>query len=228
MTPKQVLITFLVMDGVLGVLYLAFGDHSEWGAFLNLAAENNLPTWYSSFQFFLVALTAFYCLAVEKQSLSSSVYPWAWGVVGILMLALSVDETMQIHEALIDGVMSGVAGESLRAYFGATRETDSLLWTVVFAPQMIVVGVGLMWFYYLVFKDISKLFGGALAALSLLVVAAGLEYVEAKVLIDAEEGSMSQYHLLTFVEEMAEFLAATLLVWIHYSYAWNLIRKNAS
>jgi hypothetical protein len=45
--------------------------------------------------------------------------------------------------------------------------------------------------------------------------------------IDAEEGSMSQYHLLSFIEEMVEFLATSLLVWIHYSYAWHLIRKNA-
>jgi hypothetical protein len=57
-------------------------------------------------------------------------------------------------------------------------------------------------------------------------VAAGLEYVEAQVLRNAGESSMNQYYLLTFIEEMAEFLAATLFVWIHYSYAWVLIRKN--
>mgnify|MGYP006427797229 CR=1 FL=1 len=225
-SPKQILITLLAMDGVLGVLYLITNGHPELGSFFNLAAENNLPTWYSSFQFFLVGLAAFYCSAAEKRSTSNSIYPWAWGSVGVLMLALSIDETMQIHEALIDNIMSGAAGENLRTYFGATHETDSLLWTVVFAPPMIVVGIGLMWFYFSVFKNITKLFGGALAALSLLALAAGLEYVEAKVLIEAKEGLMNQYHLLTFIEEMAEFLAATLFVWIHYSYAWHLQKNN--
>jgi hypothetical protein len=225
-SPKQILIALLVMDCIFGILYLITNGHPEWGSFFNLAAENNLPTWYSSFQFFLVGLAAFYCLAAEKQSLSNPVYPWAWGVVGVLMLVLSIDETMQIHEALIDRIMSGAAGENLRTYFGATHETDSLLWTVVFAPPMIVVGVGLMWFYFSAFKNSSKLFGGALAALSFLALAAGLEYIEAKVLIDAKEGLMDQYHLLTFVEEMAEFLAATLLVWVHYSYAWHLQKNN--
>jgi hypothetical protein len=226
MTPKQVLIGLMSLDGALGFLYLFFRDNPEWGLFFNLAAENNLPTWYSSFQFFLVGLASFYCLAAEKRSLSNPTYPWAWGIVGVLMLALSIDETMQIHETLIDKIMSGTAGENLRTYFGATHETDSLLWTVVFAPPMIVVGVGLIWFYFSAFKNNFKLFGGALAALSLLALAAGLEYVEAKVLIGAKEGLMAQYHLLIFIEEMAEFLAATLLVWIHYSYAWYLQKNN--
>jgi hypothetical protein len=224
--PRQVLIGLLALDAGLGTLHLIFIDHPEWGWFFNLAGENNLPTWYSSFQFFLVALAAFYCLVAEKRFPSNSIFPWAWGVVGILMLALSMDETLQIHEALIDRIMSGTAGENLRTYFGATRETDSLLWTVIFAPPMIVVGVLLMLFYYSVFKNINKLFAGSWAALSLLTVAAGLEYVEAQVLINAGESSMNQYYLLTFIEEMAEFLAATLFVWIHYSYAWVLIRKN--
>jgi len=227
-TPKQILIPLLAMDGLLGILYLIFIDHPEWSSFFNLAGENNLPTWYSSFQFFLVALAAFYCLAGEKQFSANSIYPWAWGVVAILMLALSIDETMQIHETLIDAVMSGAAGEKLRTYFGATRETDSLLWTVVFAPPMILVGVGMMGFYLSAFKNVPKLFWGSLAALSLLALAAGFEYLEARVLIDANEGAMNQYHLLTLIEEMAEFLAATLLVWVHYSYAWGLIRKNVS
>ncbi len=225
LTPKQVLIALLAMDGILGILYLMFGDHPEWGAFFNLAAENNLPTWYSSFQFFMVALAAFYCLAAEKYSLKNFAYRWAWGAVGLLMLFLSIDETMEIHETLIDAIMSGTAGENLRVYFGATRETDSLLWTVVFAPPMIVVGVGLMWFYYSVFRNVPALFIGSLAALSLLALAAGLEFVEARVLIHADQNSLDQYHWLTFLEEMAEFIAATVLVWIHYSYASTLNKE---
>jgi len=226
LSPKQVLTILLLLDGMIGIFFLIFINHQEWSSFFNLAGEDNLPTWYSSFQFFLVGLAAIYCLEAENKSPRKSKYTWAWGGVTILMLALSADETLQIHETLIDEVMSGTAGENLRNYFGATRETDSMLWTVVFAPPMILVGVGLMGFYYSSFKNIPKLFFGSLAALSLLALAAGLEYLEAKILIDA--GSMGQYQFLTFVEEMAEFLAATLLVWVHYSYAWHLIRKNVS
>jgi len=214
------------MDGFLGILYLTFGDHPEWGSLFNLAAENNLPTWVSSFQFFLAGLSAFYCLAVVKPAQSAS--RWIWGAIGILMLFLALDETMEIHEALIDRIMSGPPGENLRAFFGVTQETDSLLWTVVFAPPMIAVGVGMMLFYYFSFKNFPQIFAWSLVVLFLLALAAGLEFVEAKVLTDANESAMNQYFLLTFIEEMAEFLAATLLVWVHYSYAWYLQKYNSN
>lgn len=223
-SPKQILIALLVIDGALGLLYSYFRDHPEWGSFFNLAAENNLPTWFSSFQFFLAGLSAFYCLVVVKPAQSAS--HWIWGVVGVLMLFLSLDETMEIHEALIDSIMAGPAGNNLRAFFGVTQETDSLLWTVVFAPPMILVGVGLILFYYFSFKNFPQVFAWSLVALCSLTLAAGLELVEAKVLTNANESAMNQYFLLTLIEEMAEFLAATLLVWVHYSYAWNL-RKNS-
>jgi len=223
-SPKQILVGLLIMDGVLGILYLVFNGHPKWGTFFNLAAENNLPTWYSSFQFFLAGLSAFYCMAVVKPAQSAS--HWIWGAIGVLMLFLSVDETMEIHETLIDGVMSGPAGENLRAFFGVTQETDSLLWTVVFAPPMILIGVGLMLFYYSSFKKFPQIFAWSLVALCSLALAAGLEYVEARVLTDANENAMNQYFLLTLIEEMAEFFAATLLVWIHFSYGWYLQKDS--
>jgi hypothetical protein len=219
-SPKKLLIALLVMDGVLGILYIVFNGHPKWGTLFNLAAENNLPTWYSSFQFFLAGLSAFYCLVVVKPTQSTS--HWIWGAIGVLMLFLSLDETMEIHEALIDRIMSGPPGENLRAFFGVTHETDSLLWTVVFAPPMIVVGVGMMLFYYSSFKNFPQIFVWSLGGLFFMALAAGLEFVEAKVLTDADESAMNQYFLLTLIEEMAEFLAATLLVWVHYSYAWCL------
>ncbi len=223
-SPKQILIPLLVMDGALGLLYLSFRDHPEWGPFFNLAAENNLPTWFSSFQFFLAGISAFYCLFAIKPSQSNS--HWVWGVVGVLMLFLSLDETLEIHETLIDNVMSGPAGENLRVFFGVTQETDSLLWTVVFAPALILVGVGLMLFYFFTFKEFPQVFTWSLVALCSLALAAGLELVEAKVFTNANESTMDHYFLLTLIEEVAEFLAATLLVWVHYSYAWLLQKNN--
>jgi hypothetical protein len=52
------------------------------------------------------------------------------------------------------------------------------------------------------------------------MLAAGLEFLKAKVLTDANESEMNHYFLLTLIEEFAEFLATTLLVWVHNSYAW--------
>jgi hypothetical protein len=51
----------------------------------------------------------------------------------------------------------------------------------------------------------------------LLTLAAGLEFLKDKVLTDANDSDMIHYFLLALIEEIAEFLATTLLVWVHNS-----------
>jgi hypothetical protein len=219
-SPKRVLVVLVVTDILMGILHLLFSTHTSVGEFFNLASEENLPTLYSSLQFFLVAMAAVFSYFSEKEK--QALIGYGWLVVAAFMLGLAVDETFQIHEALISKVMAGPAGEGLRNYFGATQDTDSLLWTVVFAPPMILAAVGLMLFYYSRFKHDRQLFTGVLLSLSLLFLAAGLEYLEAKSLSNLVEDSLKRYQLFTFVEEMVELLAASLLVWAHYSYGWKL------
>ena len=115
--------------------------------------------------------------------------------------------------------MSGKAGDNLRYYFGATRETDSLLWTVVFAPVIILAGTGLILFYYSRLQGNRFLFRCSLLPLCLLAFAAGLEFIEAKTLGSLTEDSMTLYRLFSFIEEMAELVSATFFIWIHYQYA---------
>ena len=62
----------------MGVLYLFFSTDPEWGLFFNLAHEENLPTWYSSFQFLLVAGEGMFCYAVEKPVISQLVVDGWW------------------------------------------------------------------------------------------------------------------------------------------------------
>ena len=49
------------------------------------------------------------------------------------------------------------------------------------------------------------------------MLAAGLEFLKAKILTDANESNMNHYFILALIEEIAEFLATTLLVWVHNS-----------
>ena len=155
---------------------------------------------------------------VIRQKKKSPHKPWGWLVVAFCMLGLAFDESLQIHEVLIDKIMSGQAGDNLRNYFGATQETAWLLWTVVFAPVMILAGTGLIMFYYSRLQSNRSLFLLALLPLCLLALSAGLEFVEAKVLSTLAEDSMARYQQFSFIEEMAEFVSATFFVWIHYQY----------
>ena len=206
------------MDAGMGVLHLLFSTDPEMGSFFNLAHEENLPTWYSSFQFLLVSVAAVFCYAVEKTVSPLKTVGWGWLVVALCMLGLAIDETLQIHEALIDQVMSGKAGNNLRHFFGATQDTDSLLWTVVFAPVMILAATGLIVFYYSRLRYNRLLFRLSLLPLGLFVLSAGLEFMEAKTLISLAQDPMVRYRQFTFIEEMAELVASSLFVWIHYQY----------
>ncbi len=216
-SPKKVLVVLLLMDAAVGALHLLFSAHSKMGWFFNLTYEKNLPTIYSSFQFLLVAGAAAFCYVVEKASGLQKI--WGWLVVTFCMLGLAIDESFQIHEVLIDQIMSGPAGENLRYYFGVTRDADSLLWTVVFAPVMILAGTGLMIFYYSRLRSSSHLFPFAFLPLCLLALSAGLEFVEAQILSTLSGDSLILYQQFAFIEEMAELLSATLFLWIHYNYA---------
>ena len=217
-SPRKVLILLLVMDAGVGALHLLFSLHPEMGAFFDLAHEENLPTWYSSFQFLLVASAAVFCHVVDKTVSPQKTISWGWLVVALCMLGLAIDETFQIHETLIDKVMSGNAGNNLRHFFGATRDTDSLLWTVVFAPVLILAGTGLILFYYSRLRTNRVLFRFSLFPLWLLVLSAGLEFMEAKTLSSFAQDPMVRYRQFVFIEEMAELVAASLFVWIHYHY----------
>jgi hypothetical protein len=216
--PRRVLLILLLIDVGVGFLHLLLSKDPEIGSFFNLAHENNLPTWYSSFQFFLVAGAGCFCYSVEKSKQKEKSGSWGWLLVALCMLGLAIDETLQIHEALINQVMSGDAGNNLREFFGVTKDTDSLLWTVVFAPGLIIAGTGLITFYYSRLKSNKLLFRLSMLPLILLTFSALLEYVEAKALSSFAEDSMIRYQQLIFIEEMAELFAASLFVWIHYQY----------
>ena len=218
-SPRKVLVLLLLMDVGVGALHILFSSDLEIGAFFNLAHEENLPTWYSSFQFLLVAGAAVFCYVLEKTVSSKKTAGWGWLVVALCMLGLAIDETLQIHEVLIDQVMSGNAGNNLRHFFGATRDTDSLLWTVVFAPILILAAIALILFYYSRLRSNRSLFRLSLLPLCLLALSAGLEFMEAKTLSSFAQDPMVRYRQFIFIEEMAELVAASLFVWIHYQYA---------
>ena len=226
-TPKKALVVLLLIDTGVGALHLLLSSHSKMGWFFNLTYEENLPTLYSSFQFLLVAGAATFCYLEDKTADSKKV--WGWLVVGFCMLGLAIDESFQIHEILIDQIMSGQGGDNLRYFFGVSRETDSLLWTVVFAPVLILAGTGLLVFYYSRLRSNGSLFPFSFLPLGLLLLSAGLEFVEAKILSTLTEGSMDYYQNLSFIEEMAELVSATLFVWIHYQYGmWRRSQNRPS
>ncbi len=219
---RAVFVTLLAGDAaiLLGHVLLARGE--VLGDLFDLDCEANLPTWYSSLKFVLAAAAAAACYLSEASEDETPRFRKAWLLVAAFMLALSADETGQIHETLTDALMSGSAGENFRAAFGATEASDSMLWVIVFSPLMILAATALLLFYLTRFKSPRWLAGGCAAAVLLLATSAFLETREAA--IAGTRGYLSAERWQAYLwyvgfEEMAEHLAVTLLVTVHYAYA---------
>ena len=96
---KSILI-FFVFDITLGLLFIADNslNHDFWKLHqtLNLEFENNLPTWYASVKYFLIALI--FGLFAVINSLKSKKSSWVLWIFPILFLILSLDEIGEFHE----------------------------------------------------------------------------------------------------------------------------------
>ena len=219
-----ILLGLLAIDLVIYLGHVALAEHPYLGALVDLDKEANLPTWYSSMKLALAAAAAVYCYCAEA-AWGNAERPRlraAWLLVAAFMLALSADETSQIHETMTDWLMTSPAGENFRAAFGASEASDSMLWVIVFSPLMVLAATALVLFYVQRFKASRWLIAGGLGAVLLLAASAFLETREAA--IAGTQGLLTEerwqlYLAYVTLEEMAEQVAITLLVSVHYAYA---------
>jgi tetratricopeptide (TPR) repeat protein len=194
----------LAIDGLLVVAHIAWGAHSYW----NLDKEHNLPSWYSGMQLGLLALAAFDCRDSER-ALHRAVFPgsWAWSVLGVAFLYLSLDEVTVIHE--------GVLRNEVRDWLPPQSLWISLLpWQIVFGPPLGLLALVMLSLFATRFGRHRRLLVPALAGLlcwGLAVLAEGL----AKPIFMARGAYRSEVAL----EEGLELLGATLLLAAFARYA---------
>lgn len=96
--PKLIFFTFLAINLLLVLAYLSnflFFSHSPIYT-LDLDAETNLPTWYSSMLLFLVGLTAIGLYLNPPTRMGAK--PLVFLLGGLSFLFLSLDEVALIHE----------------------------------------------------------------------------------------------------------------------------------
>lgn len=219
---RSVLIFFISFDLFILGLHLGLNSHPHLGAFVDIHKEGNLPTWYSSLKFTIVSGLAVFCYFMERRS--GFLNPWGWLIVFGITLAMSLDETGQLHETLIHWFFTTESGNRLAIFFNAQKGAVSLLWVVVFSPFLITVLGGLIYFYINRLSGRGVLLLGALGAVVLLAAAASMEYYEAKLLISEnifKDSFLDTYKIFSAIEETLENFASTLLVWVHYAYAFR-------
>lgn len=175
---------------------LSFLLGADW-YLLKLGEENNIPTWYSSSQLLLVALSL--SALAARDTRIKPLRSLALIAAPTLFFLLSLDEIAMIHERI------GVWMQSV----GIGTELRTTSWMFVFAPVVAALGLISAWACWPYVRGRSKTIWLLAAGVVLYGASAvGLEFIANFV----GEGSYWQKGL-GFAEEYGEMLAVTLLLW---------------
>ena len=174
---------------------------------LDLDNESNLPTWYSSTQWFGVAIML--GLFAHSNFWLAERRSWLLAIITFVFLALSVDEVARIHEWVGERTEVLLPGGS-RAN---TPLQETRIWMFVVGVPFLAAFVWLISSIRMYFQDTPnafiKVFAGMLITLS---GAIGFETLANLVI----PGSM--YGILqVFSEEFCEMLGGTIVLWGSYN-----------
>jgi len=224
-----VLIITLVSFAARSAMYMwGTGGYLHPLRIFDVGEERSIPAWFESGQFLLCSILLALIAAAKKQR--SDRYSLHWGVLSVIFLFLSADETVSIHEA--------IGQQSARLLHNTTGFTPSgpitFFWVV---PGAIFVFIVLL-AYLRFLADLPRstrrsfLFAGALFVLGAL----GFEMLSAQV--SSSSGGIANFFgmelglsrhsasalpkvmigLQTCVEEMFEMLGLTAFVYALLAY----------
>lgn len=170
---------------------------------IDLDAERNLPTWYSScLLLFCAGLLAIIALIKHK---NLAPYRYQWSVLSIIFFVLSLDETAAIHD---------IAVKPLRGTF---HLTGVLYYSWVIPGIVVVVLLGLAYLRFLTSlpKPIQRLF--VLSAFIYVSGALGLEMI-AGVITETMGSESLLYRVEAILEEFLELTGVNLFIYALMTY----------
>lgn len=207
--PPLILVLFAI-DLAIGLAYvlnyLAGRPYRPLSLLLDLNGECNLPSWYSSVQWFGVA--ALLGLFAHRNFDRSSPRSWLLIVMALVFLGFSFDEVVQIHEAV------GKRTDALLP--GGTRQDTVFSRTGIW---MFVLGIPFVAFFVWLTLSMRIYFQRAPGALVKLLAGTGI-FLAAATGIEALSNFVtpgSGYDALeNFLEEGLEMVGSTIVLWGSY------------
>ncbi len=163
--------------------------------FVDLDGESALPTWFSSMQLMLIALTG---VMIRKQASVRARSKWTWPALIALFTYLSIDETATVHESF---------GAAACKQFGLWIWNDHS-WMIMFAP-LILIGLSiLVWAAFREFRGHRSSFRLLLSGTAIWLAALSCEVAQVYFKTVARPSGSG---LAIVFEEFAEMLGATLM-----------------
>ncbi|WP_136080300.1 hypothetical protein [Pontiella desulfatans] len=200
----------------------------------NIAREQSLPTWFSSFQAQLVGLTALLiAMAAKRQATKKAC--WAWIGIALFFFYVGLDDFVELHERL-----GGVVDRSITQFSGTAPAKhqsifkQSYSWHTYLAPLYSIVVAAIALFSWKPLKKAGALLY-FLLGLTCWATSQALDYLEglrgardAYIAIgNALHFSHPSYvsHLSKLVEEVLEMLGTT-LIWVAFLHYLGLVAQG--
>lgn len=205
-----VILIFFIIDVALVMAYsfnyLADRPYRWVTRFLDLNRESNLPTWYSSMQWFCVA--ALLGLFAQRNFSPAQRKSWFLMILPWLFLALSLDEVALIHESL------GHASDSLLP--GASRTGTVFSRTGIW---MFVIGMPFLAFFVGLILSIRTYFQRAPGALVKILLGMAIMLggaIGIEIFMNVVTPGSGYAALQVLSEELGEMLGSTIVLWGSY------------
>lgn len=221
-------VALLIADVINYNYYFFFSDKPN--PFIDITLENNIPTYYASFQVLLVGLCAF-AIAISKYAKCQG---WkaiiAWVIIAVFFVYMAVDDLFVLHEQIAT-VLSKRMDSCTLGICQKILNFPSYYWQVIFAPLFGGMGLFMTIFIFIVywkhFKPYLFLF---YLGLFCYAFAIGLDYLEGtsipdKFAINSGIMSVADFtHLQRAVEEFIEMLGTTCIFTAFFAYFYSAHR----
>lgn len=207
MTMPRWVVALICLDVGLTLLYLvdyAVGrPFAPFSHFIDLDGEANLPTWYSSVQWFCVA-AAFWAFAIRHVERRPS-RSWLLLILPAIFLAFSLDETATIHEYV--GYMSDALLP--RGERDTSLVSQTGLFFILFGVPFAFLLAGLLTAVRPFLRRFPEPRNQLLAGIALMLFAAiGIEALS-NLLVPGSPAAT----LEIAVEELSEMIGSTIVLW---------------
>ncbi|MBD0335152.1 MAG: hypothetical protein ICV62_06670 [Cyanobacteria bacterium Co-bin13] len=181
------------------VLYFSdFSIHPKIVFYLDVDAEGNVPTLYSS-ALLLLSSVLLYTIAAATRGARKKLY---WQGLSLVFLFLSADELLELHENIN------------RLLNSATQVGDSISgtdrWDVFSLMLFAIVGLSYFRFFLSLPQRVKRLF--LVAAASFVIGGAGIEFVGVNFLPSVYHQPIFLAEVISTVEEFLEMLGSCLFI----------------
>ena len=183
----------------------ASGDDRLYGlvSFLSLGAENNPPTYYASFAIlFCALLLASIGIVAWRAGRGQS---WYWYLLALVFVFLALDESIQLHERMIEPTRDAFDASGLFYY----------AWIVPYGIAFLLLGVAYLRFLLRLPRRTAKLF--VVSGVLFVAGAIGFEMLGG-VVFQASGSANLMYVVLQTFEEVLEMAGIVLFIYALVDY----------